>query len=359
MLPPCTRLAFFSSFNFFSKAVTVGLHRVGQTLVLDGNLKEILTPTATAEAHRVPEPPQHDPRRSGSGPAAAPGGGVSGTASSASAQKSVAPLSRRADDKVSTTMIGGGQEEGRWVIVGRGGKHQRLGTEEDEWEQEGKEDGSRGGEAATVTTTTAVASEEESIGGEGGGEKRGKLRAKKKGRGWEENASSDSGRERQIATASVGQGLSARGWSVNQETWPAVGAPAFPENGEAPTGDGILSIVPSRPHGETFGARPPEPAGFWRAFQWELAGMRLMLGSSLQVLLCFVFVSFLHGSVFQVAVANCFRFMGPKVVFCTEICFSFSFLDAVFLFVSCIISLSVALRCPRSDEVASTKISRL
>ena len=60
-------------------------------------------------------------------------------------------------------------------------------------------------------------------------------------------------------------------------------------------GGGILSIVPIRSRTDSFGVRPPEPAGFWRAVQWELGGMHLMLGSSLpvrtmwRVAMCFYF----------------------------------------------------------------------
>ncbi|CAM9893159.1 unnamed protein product, partial [Scytosiphon promiscuus] len=104
---------------FTNEAVTVGLHRVGQTLVLDGNLDEVLAPAAAAAAAAAaatasppssPPPTPSPEAPSASAPAVGRGSGSGGSSNS--------------------TVVGGGDEEGRWIMVGRGGKpQQRTGSQ--------------------------------------------------------------------------------------------------------------------------------------------------------------------------------------------------------------------------------------
>lgn len=256
----------------------MGLHRVGQTLVLDGNLGEVLAPSATTAQNAVPAAPP--PSRSSSSTSCS---GVDGRGGTAHGQRSRSPGRCRESDH---TVVGGGHKEGRWVMVGRGGKPQRDGQawehdEEAEAEGDARDRDSKGG---AVVAATAAAARDGAV-REGGGTAA--IRARRKSRGWEDV----SGGRRQVAVNSGAGG----DWSVTQGSWPTLGASGAAVVDDALPGNGILSIVPSRPRGESFGTRPPEPAGFWRAFQWEMGGMRLMLGSSLQVcaardlLSCFVF----------------------------------------------------------------------
>lgn len=261
--------------------MTVGLHRVGQTLVLDGNLDEVLTPTATAKAP-VPAPPPNSRERHG-------GGGDRGVGSSARApgQSQSSPPSTRGgglSDVGGSCDNGGCQTEGRWVMVGRGGKPQRDGAE-DAWGEERESHdadtahssvskrmaGPRSGSTSGRTTTRSGAKSSPDMGA---------MKERKDSRGWEIASSGqrDSGRQ------DVEAGNRAGAWSLmDRGGWPTVGASASADDDTGPSSDGILSIVPSQPRGSSYGTPPPEPAGFWRAFQWELAGMRLMLGSNLQV----------------------------------------------------------------------------
>lgn len=205
--PPLLDMALWTR----SEAVTVGLHRVGQTLVLDGNLGEVLV-SAKPPAPATP---------SGSRAGACPTPHGNGSAGGASAP--------RAGRDVGIEKVGA-EQEGRWVMVGRGGKPRRG----DEWE--------RAEEEAEVALRD---------------ERHGRRR---RGRGSGEATDADGD------------------WSVYQANWPRLGS-----SGEDALGSGELAIIPTRPRGGSFGGRPPEPVGFWRAFQWEVAGMRLVLGSSLQV----------------------------------------------------------------------------
>eukprot|EP00903_Cladosiphon_okamuranus_P008405 g8081.t1 len=236
---------------YTSDAVTVGLHRVGQTLVLDGNLDDVLAPAAAAATAKPPVPAPPPP---------------------SSSRASKANGGARASG--SNTVVGGGEKEGRWVMVGRGGKPQQREDAEDE---EGQPWGVGNDEYDRYSDSRS------SVMPPGN------------------RADSGQGRRQKLPSASLDtasqQALGEREWSVNQGSWPALGAPvanttatASPSGENAallaptiPDGSGILSIVPSRPRSQSFGVRPPEPAGFWRSFQWELAGMHLMLGSSLPV----------------------------------------------------------------------------
>ena len=238
----------------------MGLHRVGETLVLDGNLGEVLAPTADATKASAPAPPP--PSRGGVAPTANPGGG----AATINMQGSAPP--GRSSSMSSNTVVGGGEKEGRWVMVGRGGKPQR---DEKGWEHEAE--GARVADSGVAAA--AFARDQEGTGKAGGG---GAERSNGKGRGWEDTGGVG-GREQQAQT-NVGAGA---GWSIQQGSWPTLGASASDMVGSAHPGGGILSIVPSRSRVDSFGVRPPEPAGFWRAVQWELGGMHLMLGSSLPV----------------------------------------------------------------------------
>lgn len=234
---------------YTSDAVTVGLHRVGQTLVLDGNLDDVLAPAAAAAAAKPPVPAPPPPSSS---PASKPTGGARSS---------------------SNTVVGGGEKEGRWVLVGRGGKPQQRQDAEDE-ERQAWDVGNDEYDGYSDARSSAIPP----------GIRAGTARG--------ETDSTDAG----TAAGSL-QALGKREWSVNQGSWPALGAPedntaatASSSGDDAallaptiPDGSGILSIVPSRPRSQSFGVRPPEPAGFWRSFQWELAGMHLMLGSSLPV----------------------------------------------------------------------------
>eukprot|EP00752_Nemacystus_decipiens_P010351 g9221.t1 len=243
---------------YTTDAVTVGLHRVGQTLVLDGNLDDVLAPAAAAAAAKPPVPaPSPSPSSS---PASKRTGG-SGASSS-------------------NTVVGGGDKEGRWVMVGRGGKPQPREDAEDEegqrWSMGSDDDGYLDSHNSVVAP-----------GGSAGTGRRGRQRLAPA------SSSADAG----AAAAGSQPAIGEREWLVNQGSWPALGAPdasvaatASSSGDDAallapsvPDGSGILSIVPSRPRSQSFGVRPPEPAGFWRAFHWELAGMHLMLGSSLPV----------------------------------------------------------------------------
>lgn len=192
---------------------------MGQTLVLDGNLGEVFGTAAAAANAQGSAPPtspsRHSPSKGGGNPET---DCARGGATSAQSPADTSPFI--------------GDEEGRWVMVGRGGKPLRDADDDQD--------------APHLTgTATAAAVVAGDAGGAGGG-----------------------------------------GWSVHQSSWPALGAAVENLGTDKPvsSGTGILSIVPSRPRANYFGGRPPEPAGFWRAFQWELGGMRLMLGSSLQVL---------------------------------------------------------------------------
>lgn len=248
---------------YTTDAVTVGLHRVGQTLVLDGNLDDVLAPSAAAAAAKppVPAPPPPPP------PSSSPASRATGRAGASSTS--------------SNTVVGGGEKEGRWVMVGRGGKpQQREDGEHEETQEWSMSSDEYGGYPDSRSSVMPPGS---SVG---------------TGRGARQKlapapSSADAG-----ATAAGSQpSLGEREWSVNQGSWPALGAPdtsvaatASSSGDDAallapsvPDGSGILSIVPSRPRSQSFGVRPPEPAGFWRSFQWELAGMHLMLGSSLPV----------------------------------------------------------------------------
>lgn len=238
-------------------AVTVGLHRVGQTLVLDGNLDDVLAPAAAAAAAKSPVPAPPPPSSS---PASKPSGAAGASSSN--------------------TVVGGGEKEGRWVMVGRGGKPQ---LREDTEDEEGKRWGIGNDEydGYTDSRNSVPPPGSSASTGRGGRQKLGSA-----------SSASDAG-----SAAGAQPARGEREWSVNQGSWPALGAPdasaaatASSGGGDAalltPTmtdGSGILSIVPSRPRSQSFGVRPPEPAGFWRSFQWELAGMHLMLGSSLPV----------------------------------------------------------------------------
>lgn len=193
---------------------------MGQTLVLDGNLGEVFGTAAAAANAQGSAPPtspsHHSPSK---------GGGNSETdcarreATSAQSPADTSPIIE--------------DEEGRWVMVGRGGKPLRDADDDQD---------------APHPTGTGMATAAAVVAGDAGG-------------------------------AGVG------GWSVHQSSWPALGAAVENLGTDKPisSGTGILSIVPSRPRANYFGGRPPEPTGFWRAFQWELGGMRLMLGSNLQV----------------------------------------------------------------------------
>lgn len=193
---------------------------MGQTLVLDGNLGEVFGTAAAAANAQGSVPPTSSSRRSPS-----KGGG---NAETDCARGATTSAESAAD---ASPIIGDGDKEGRWVMVGRGGKPRRD-----------ADDGQ--GVPHPTGTATAAAVVAGDVGGAAGG-----------------------------------------GWSVHQSNWPALGAAVENMGTDKPvsSGTGILSIVPSRPRANYFGGRPPEPVGFWRAFQWELGGMRLMLGSSLQV----------------------------------------------------------------------------
>ncbi|CAM9270579.1 unnamed protein product [Discosporangium mesarthrocarpum] len=213
---------------YTSDAVTIGLHRVGQTLVLDGNLEEVLKPN----------PPSRPPASAApSGPSARADQGSRSDSRPQSQGKT--PLSPEHDkDRDRRKMEHKGGERGQrpenegdgWVMVGRGGKPQRgvgvgvrvgMGVGESAADERGDEE------------------EEPSLGARGGGG--GSV-------GWP----SSKGRDGKV--------------------WPSV----------AGAGEGIVSIVPGR-FGGMFGARPPTPENFWRSFQWELGGMRMILGSNLPV----------------------------------------------------------------------------
>ena len=253
----------------------MGLHRVGQTLVLDGNLGEVLAPTAEAAQAPVPAPP---PPSRGGASTSSPGCG--GGAATTNGLRSSPP--GRSGIGSSNTVVGGGDKEGRWVMVGRGGKPQR---DEEGWEHE-EEGGGAGARGADGGASTAFARDHEGAGGgkrgrgrgEGGGGREGDARRSTgKGRGWEDTGGVG-GREQAPVNAGA-----RTGWSVKQGSWPTLGAPASDAVDDEHPGGGILSIVPSRSRVDSFGVRPPEPVGFWRAVQWELGGMHLMLGSSLPV----------------------------------------------------------------------------
>lgn len=198
--------------------MTVGLHRVGQTLVLDGNLGEVLVSVKSPAQPAPAGPASRSPSDHGRG-----GNRRDGSSSSRSNRKNRV-------DKV------GAEQDGRWVMVGRGGKPQRG----DEWEQTDAEGG----------VTVSGDQESRGVGGT---------------RGWANGAGS-------------GEVTTEEEWSLYQGNWPRLGS----SSSDAQVA-GALSIIPTRPRGGSFGSRPTEPAGFWRAVQWEVAGMRLMLGSSLQV----------------------------------------------------------------------------
>lgn len=290
---------------YTSESVTVGLHRVGKTLVLDGNLDEVLAPAAAAAAAAAAKAPAP-------APPPPPSSGDSSTPNS----------SGNGDG----SMIGGGEKEGRWVMVGKGGKPQQRVNSEGEVGQEWRNDSEeRSGYFNTRNSMapSGVPRDEQWIEGAGDAGRRGETTTaaatttalptrSRSSRGWEDRSSSsgryrgDSGpgtgrRRQQFASCSAaGESEPAIGrgeWPVtNQTSWPALGAPdaaaaAASSSGDDaallapsnPDGGGILSIVPSRPRAQSFGVQPPEPAGFRRSFEWELAGMHLMLGSSLPV----------------------------------------------------------------------------
>lgn len=251
---------------YTSDAVTVGLHRVGQTLVLDGSLDDVLAPAAAAAAAQptVPAPPPPS-----SSPTSKPTGGAGSSKSSSS----------------SNTVVGGGEKEGRWVMVGRGGKPQQR---EDAEDKEGQGWGKGNDEYHGYSDSRNSVMPTGSSAGTG-----------RRGRRNLTSSRSSSASSSAAAGAAAGSqpALEEREWSVNQGSWPALGAAdanvaaSTSSSGDdaallaprIPDGSGILSIVPSRPRSQSFGVRPPEPAGFWRSFQWEMAGMHLMLGSSLPV----------------------------------------------------------------------------
>ncbi|CAN0521499.1 unnamed protein product, partial [Ectocarpus sp. 12 AP-2014] len=311
---------------FTSEAVSVGLHRVGQTLVLDGNLDQVLAPAAaaaaaaaaaTADKAPVSAPPAPPPASSASNPI---GGGIGSSSSN--------------NNNNNDTVVGGGEKEGRWVMVGRGGKpRQPEGSGgEQGWRRYGHEEG--GGHSAGDSTAPSGAPEGERwanrAGASAGRGQRSSSPAAaavqartNAGKGWESESrvrgrrgggtstgaggrsregltpsSSSAGRE----SSTTAGGQEEQEWSVtDQGNWPALGAPdaaatAASSSGEDAAlvvpgdpgsgrggGGGILSLVPSRPRAQSFGVRPPEPVGFWRSFEWELAGMHLVLGSSLPV----------------------------------------------------------------------------
>lgn len=239
----------------------MGLHRVGQTLVLDGNLGEVLVPT-----NKVPVPGAPPPAQATTNPPRQHGGGGTSSRSRSSTTSDAAMV--RDDDGMGGTRVGRSAKESRWVMVGKGGKPQRHaggGWQEDEDE-----------EKTGTTTSTGESGRGRACASEtrrGGGAMQQK-QCNGAGRGWENNTR----RSGSDSKSADGEGE----WALHQGSWPALGS----SSEAAAPGDGIMSIVPSRPRGGSFGrTRPPEPAGFWRAFQWELAGMRLMLGSSLQVML--------------------------------------------------------------------------
>lgn len=215
---------------FGSEAVTVGLHRVGQTLVLDGNLGEVLVPVKAP----VPAPSPN----AASGPTPSRNHSDDRTSHRDTPNPAAMVGEDCNDDKV-------GADEGRWVMVGRGGKPQR----DENWVEEEAE----ASEESNATMAAARHSSRET-----------------RGSSWE-----NMGGWRQQG----GDG----DWSIHQGSWPALGTTSTSTSG-AFGNSGLQSIVPSRPRGALFGGHPPEPPEFWRAFLWELAGMRLMLGSSLQVI---------------------------------------------------------------------------
>lgn len=288
---------------YTSEAVTVGLHRVGETLVLDGNLDEVLAPAAAAAAAaKAPTPAPPPPPSSGASSTANPTGGGRGSNGN--------------------TMIGGGGKEGRWVMVGKGGKPQQRVNGEGEGGQEWRNSG-EGHSGCFNTrksmTPSGVPRDEQWMEGAGDGAQGGRgertlPHGRSSSRGGEDGSSGGrpckgrvgpgTGRRRQEFAPSsyfaAGELEPATGqdqWSVtNLTSWPALGAPdaaaaAASSSGDDaallapsnPDGGGILSIVPSRPRAQSFGVQPPEPAGFRRSFEWELAGMHLVLGSSLPV----------------------------------------------------------------------------
>lgn len=151
------------------------------------------------------------------------------------------------------------------MMVGKGGKPQRFDEAGQDWQETGR------GHDAQGTTGRKRVMQPRQVGAS---------------RGWE------SIRGRRTDDSCRQSAANAEDWSLHEGSWPALGCSGSVSSeagvgmpGTSEDGNGIVSIVPSRPRGSSFGgARPPEPAGFWRAFQWELAGMRLMLGSSLQVI---------------------------------------------------------------------------
>ena len=301
---------------YTSEAVTVGLHRVGQTLVLDGNLDDVLAPAAAAAAAAKASMPASPPPSSSASTSNPPGRAGSRSSSSSSGGDG-------------STVVGGGDEEGRWVMVGKGGRPQARDHDEGEGE-EGREQGGNGEEGyreypnARLDSATPPGLPRGGNGVHGGGGGGGggtaetaagamRMRGKNR-RGWEDGrgggqrsgagAGLQRGRQQFVSAATAAASsepsvLEAGEWSVNQGSWPALGAPdatdaiaaAAGSSGDDvallaprnPDGSGILSVVPSRPRAQSFGVRPPEPVGFWRSFRWELAGMHLMLGSSLPV----------------------------------------------------------------------------
>lgn len=230
--------------------------------MLDGNLGEVLVPSkAPVSGAPPPAPATSNPPRQHRG-------GDSDSRTGASTTSNAAVV--RDDDGMGGT-VASGVEESRWVMVGKGGKPQRHAGR---WQEDDNEmktgtdcpqkkptstwDGRRHGCASETRRGGTIQQKPRSSAG----------------KGWENNT-----------RHSGGSSLSADGegeWTIHQGSWPALGS----SSEAAATGDGIMSLVPSRPRGGSFGGtRPPEPAGFWRAFQWELAGMRLVLGSSLQVMM--------------------------------------------------------------------------
>ncbi|CAM9836946.1 unnamed protein product [Choristocarpus tenellus] len=195
---------------YTSETVTVGLHRVGQTLVLDGNLGEVLTLN----------PPSQSPSPSSAAHTAHGGTG----SSHGSGGPGTGPL-RRVEEVEAVGVNRNRQNSSGtgWVLIGRGGKPQREGD---------------GRSAVSAEESEDTADRSDMLQGELG--------------------------------AGGGDGV---GLYVDDADWP-------PPAGH---GEGILSVVRDGRFRGTFGARPPAPEGFWRSFQWELGGMRMILGSNLQV----------------------------------------------------------------------------
>lgn len=279
----------------------MGLHRVGKTLVLDGNLGEVLVPTkAPVPGAPPPTPPPNSAHHAAAG---SNNGTHSGRRASTTSNAGVMRDGNDDDDGVTKT-VGSGAEESRWVMIGKGGKPQRSpGAWGEDREEEHNDDGGDEGDASasgggrrglggysSETRRSGTIHEQQQ-------KQKQQHKSSRGGGGWEYSNSGRSNSSRQSSTDG-GNGE----WDVHQGNWPALGSSS--ETAAATSGDGILSIVPSRPRGGSFGGtRPPEPAGFWRAFQWELAGMRLMLGSSLQVK--YLVMGMCSGDVYRTTQAQC------------------------------------------------------